>query len=108
MLGPDPNTLDHGESARDSIIRELREEIGYEFKLVRFLGCFEYSFDPNVIKHAKCHTHEYSLIFEVTSDELPPVSSGKTVKQVETHIEFEYIPIDHLESVDFPPVICEI
>lgn len=53
--------IEHGENAREALKRELREEIGAEFKVKRFLGCLECTFNAQVT----CHTHEMNFIFEV-------------------------------------------
>ncbi len=93
--------IEHGESAKDAMLRELKEEIGFEFEINRFLGCFEYSFDPNVRKHAKCHTHEYDFIFEANSNLLP--APHMALEQFEKHIKVLWIPIDKLEEIDLRP-----
>lgn len=93
--------IEHGESAKHTMLRELKEEIGFEFEIIRFLGCFEYSFDPNIIKHAKCHTHEYNFIFEATSNLLP--APHIALEQFEKHIKILWIPNDELETIDLRP-----
>lgn len=93
--------IEHGESAKDAMIRELMEELGLEFKIQRFLGCLEYSFDPKIIQHAKCHTHEYSLIFEISNDLL--ISYDQPLKQMEDHIEMNWIPLVNLNLIDLRP-----
>ncbi len=93
--------VEHWEGARVTLQRELLEETGMQFQVSRFLGCLEYSFDPEKIVHAKCHTHEYDLIFEATSDDLP--STGQSLIQVEPHIEVVWIPMDQLSQIDLRP-----
>ncbi len=93
--------IEHGESAKSAMLRELKEEIGFEIKINRFLGCLEYSFDPNVKQHAKCHTHEYNFIFEANSSLLP--APHVALKQFEKHIKIIWIPINQLEKVDLRP-----
>lgn len=93
--------IEHGESARNAMLRELKEEIGFEFEIIRFLACFEYSFDPNIKKHAKCHTHEYNFIFESNSNFLP--APNIALAQLEDHIKILWIPIDQLEKIDLRP-----
>lgn len=91
--------IEHGESARNALTRELFEEIGFPFKIERFLGCLEYSFDPKVTTHAKCHTHDYTFIFEASCDLLSP---DKLLKQIEDHIEITWLPLK-LEQIDLRP-----
>jgi 8-oxo-dGTP diphosphatase len=93
--------IEHGESACNALIRELQEELGFKFKILRFLGCMEYSFNPEVINHAKCHTHEYSFIFEVESAQLLPPSIQLT--QIEDGIEILWVPLETFVEVDFRP-----
>jgi 8-oxo-dGTP pyrophosphatase MutT (NUDIX family) len=93
--------IEHGESAKDAMIRELMEELGMEFKIQRFLGCLEYSFDPQVSQHAKCHTHEYNFVFEVSSEFLP--SCDQSLKQIEKHIELCWSPLMELDLIDLRP-----
>jgi 8-oxo-dGTP diphosphatase len=35
--------IEHGESAQQTVLRELDEEMGLTFTIGRFLGCLEYS-----------------------------------------------------------------
>lgn len=38
--------VEHGESVETSLLRELMEETGAQYKIKRFLGCLEYRFEP--------------------------------------------------------------
>lgn len=89
--------IEHMESAEKALLRELREEIGFEFYIKRFLGCLEYSANPS---HAKCHNHEYSFIFEVSSIEC---KANQPITQLENHIELHWIPLSQLKTIDFRP-----
>lgn len=93
--------IEHSESAKDALIRELSEEVGFIFTVNRFLGCLEYSFDPQVITHAKCHTHEYSFIFEAQAEN--PMNPQQPLKQLEENIETHWIALDQLGSIDLRP-----
>lgn len=88
--------VEHGESVEISLLRELREETGAECKIKRFLGCLEYSFEPD--NSSICHNHEYSFIFEVDSLAL---KKDNPLPQLETHIELIWIPLDKLLEIDF-------
>jgi 8-oxo-dGTP diphosphatase len=93
--------VEHHEGAKAAMERELLEEIGFPFEITRFLGCLEYSFDPKVKIHAKCHTHEYNLIFEAHSDYL--TSPHLPLKQMEEHIETVWIPQNLINQTDLRP-----
>lgn len=90
--------IEQGESVKESLLRELREEIGCDCFIKRFLGCLEYSFEP---KHKIiCHTQEYNFIFEVVS---PNLKANKTIFSEEKHMEFVWVPLDNLSTIDFSP-----
>ncbi len=90
--------IEQGESAHNALIRELKEETGFNCKIKRFLGCLEYSFKPG--QNSICHNHEYNLIFEASSDLL---KSTKTIISPEKHIELVWMPLDKLDTIDFRP-----
>ncbi|MEY3197228.1 MAG: hypothetical protein RLZZ59_596 [Pseudomonadota bacterium] len=93
--------IEHGESAKNALIRELKEEVGFNFTIDRFLGCMEYAFDPSKTKHAKCHTQEYSFIFEANAKELP--SPQTPLNQIEKNIEILWMELEELGKIDFRP-----
>jgi 8-oxo-dGTP diphosphatase len=93
--------VEHHESAKKAMERELLEEIGFQFEITRFLGCLEYSFDPKEKMHAKCHTHEYNLIFEAHSDLL--TDPHVPLMQLEQHIETAWVAMDQLADIDVRP-----
>lgn len=88
--------VEHGESVETSLLRELAEETGAVCEIKRFLGCLEYSFEPN--QNSICHNHEYNFVFEVISKDL---KSNMKILQLEEHIELVWIPLSHLEEIDF-------
>lgn len=88
--------VEHGESAEECCLRELKEEAGVEGKIEKFLGCLEYSFEPG---HSSiCHNHEYNFIFEVHSNEL---KSDKKIICPEKHIELIWMAVSCLQEIDF-------
>jgi 8-oxo-dGTP diphosphatase len=93
--------VEHYEGAKQAMERELLEEIGFNFEITRFLGCLEYSYDPKIRIHAKCHTHEYNLIFEATSDQL--MDPTVPLEQLEKHIETVWVRTDQLAQIDLRP-----
>lgn len=97
--------IDHGESAAAACIREMKEEIGLDFKIKNFLGCIEYAFDPAVTMHAKCHTQEYTFVFEAFSPEAEnnfPEITGK-----EAHLELTWHPYVDLDRIDIRPALLK-
>ncbi|MFQ3307463.1 MAG: 8-oxo-dGTP diphosphatase [Candidatus Midichloriaceae bacterium] len=88
--------VEHGESVEDSLLRELKEEIGAECKIIRFLGCLEYTFEPGY--SSICHNHEYNFIFEAKSDAL---KMNNKLHQIENHIGLIWMPFDELSKIDF-------
>ncbi len=91
--------IEHGESAQQSVLRELDEEMGLSFTIQRFLGCLEYSFQANLGTKV-CHTHEYNFLFLATSSEL---KAGVIPPQKEEHVAFAWIPLENLASTNLLP-----
>lgn len=52
-------TIEFGEPARDTVARELQEEIGAQVKVGRYLGALE-----NIFVYASEPGHEIALLFE--------------------------------------------
>lgn len=88
--------IEHGESAKQALLRELKEETNADCKIRRFLGCLEYNFVPG--HNSICHNHEYNFIFEVSSEQL---TSNKEIISSEKHIELTWLPISKLRTIDF-------
>ncbi|WPY00711.1 NUDIX domain-containing protein [Candidatus Trichorickettsia mobilis] len=88
--------VEHGESARTSLLRKLMEETGAECKIKRFLGCLEYSFELR--SSSICYNHEYNFIFDVESESL---KIEKQIPQLEAHIELIWVPLHQLSEIDF-------
>lgn len=95
--------IEHGEGAADSLVRELQEEMGLLFSIKRFLGCFEYSFDPHAYKRSKkiCHTHEYNFIFEASPPQV--LTRDKSLASKEHTIEFSWVSLDQIIKIDLRP-----
>lgn len=91
--------IEHGESAGQTVLRELDEEMGIAFTLQRFLGCLEYSFQPNLGARI-CHTHEYNFLFLATS---PEIKAGVMPAQKEEHVAFAWAPLENLTSIHLLP-----
>ena len=86
--------IEFGETAREALVREIREEMGVEATTGRFLGAVENSF----IQHGKPHA-EINLVFELKFAEKPEAAAK------EDWIEFEWVRLDELERANLlPPV----
>lgn len=89
--------VDFGESAQDTIIRELKEELGISCRIVRFLGIIEHKWELNGNAH-----FEVNQVFEVVSDEL---KVGVAPTSNESHLEFYWTSIteENLEKQSVQP-----
>lgn len=83
------------ESARDALIREMREEMGVKATIGRFLGCVEHSFLQD--GHSHC---EINLVFVM---QLDGVRSDVNPESEEDYIDFEWLPADGLRGSDLQP-----
>ncbi|MBN8827773.1 MAG: NUDIX domain-containing protein [Sphingobacteriia bacterium] len=91
--------VEHGESVETSVIRELKEETGFEFTIEKFLGVFEHYFNP--ISSVKvCHNHEYNFLFKVNSKEMHFKS---LLPQIESHVNFKWINLNELNNIRLLP-----
>ena len=83
--------IEFGETAREALVREIREELGVESETGRFLGAVENSF----MQHGKPHA-EINLVFELKFADKPEA------KAKEDWIEFEWRDLAHLDDL-LPP-----
>lgn len=93
--------IEEGESAEESLIRELEEETSLSFHIQRFLGVLEYSFVPQKEGAYICHTHEYNFCFlahctELKKLDLPPEPEKDKVR-------FKWAPLSHLRDIPLLP-----
>jgi len=80
--------IEDGESAPEALMREIKEELGEESKVKRFIGASENKFE---IKGEE--THEINLVFEVTL-----LSDSGRISQ-ENHLEFARLTREELSDV---------
>jgi ADP-ribose pyrophosphatase YjhB (NUDIX family) len=84
--------IEFGETAREALVREIREEMGVEATAGKFLGAVENSF----MQHGKPHS-EINLVFELKFD-------GKIeAKAREDWIEFEWCRLSEIENANLLP-----
>ena len=77
--------IEFGETGRQALVREVKEELGLDSRTGRFLGVVENSFT----QHGKPHA-EINLVYEL---ELQP---GAEISAREDWIEFEWRRLDDL------------
>jgi len=72
--------VDFGETVKDALVREIKEELGLKSSVGRFLGACDHSF----LQKGKRHC-EVNLVFEL---EVEGVEPGVQPKSQEDYIEF--------------------
>ena len=95
--------IEFGETGRQALVREVKEELGVGSSTGQFLGVVENSF----LQHGKPHA-EINLVYELKlgngergmgNGELPPLNSQ------EDWIEFEWCDLNRLDEANLlPPV----
>jgi 8-oxo-dGTP pyrophosphatase MutT (NUDIX family) len=82
--------VEAGESLKHALVRELKEELGIEVEVVRYLGAIEHSWED-----AADDNHEIGHFFQVTSS---GTSADQSPRSLEEHIEFTWLsPSDFAE-----------
>ena len=76
--------VEFGETGRQALVREIREEMGLDSRTGAFLGVVENSF----MQHGKPHA-EVNLVYELALDAPEP-------RSLEDWIEFEWRPLSDL------------
>ena len=89
--------IEFGETGRQALVREVKEELGVESSTGAFLGVVENAF----LQHGKPHA-EINLVYELKlgaeGGELPPLSAQ------EDWIEFEWCDLSRLSEANLLPV----
>ncbi|HBB44489.1 MAG: ADP-ribose pyrophosphatase [Parcubacteria group bacterium GW2011_GWA1_44_13] len=80
--------IEEGESARVALEREIKEELGEDSEVKRFIGASENKFQTK-----NGEVHEINLVFEVAL-----LSNGGRVSQ-EDHLEFAWLTREELRDV---------
>lgn len=84
--------VEFGETAREALVREIREEMGVEAETGRFLGVVENSF----LQHGNPHS-EINLVFELKFGSVPAAEAK------EDWIEFEWCALENLGKANLLP-----
>jgi len=87
--------IEFRETARQALVREIREEMGLASEAGRFLGCCEHAFVQKGEPHA-----EINLVFELR---IPGLDPAKPVKAAEQWIGFRWHPLDKLDEARLEP-----
>lgn len=83
--------VDAGESLKYALERELKEELGIEADVGRYLGAIEHTWEGAAGNH-----HEISHFFQVTSS---GTNADRSPMSLEDHIEFSWLsPSDFAEQ----------
>ena len=86
--------IEFGETGRQALVREVKEELGVASSTGAFLGVVENAF----LQHGKPHA-EINLVYELELEngELPPLNSQ------EDWIEFEWCDLNRLDEANLLP-----
>ena len=84
--------IEFGETGREALVREVKEELGVESSTGAFLGVVENAF----LQHGKPHA-EINLVYELKID-------VADVKSQEDWIEFEWCDLGQLDAAKLLPV----
>lgn len=88
--------IEFGETGRQALVREVREELGAESTAGGFLGCLENAF----LQHGKPHA-EINLVYELDVPSLVDAATGELLPPVarEDWIAFEWRPLSDLDDL---------
>ncbi len=95
-----------GETAEQAVIREVREELGADARIVRPLWLNQAFFTEDV---DKLNYHELCIYFltEISGSDLPERGSVFTIKEGErTHV-FEWLEFERLKDEYFYPIFLK-
>ena len=88
--------IEYNEAAKNTILRELREEFDGEVQIEGFIGVVEHSFEYHNQPY-----HELNLVF---SGRLLHCHCPQIPKSLESHLEFYWQQIDKLKEANLLPL----
>ncbi|MEA2065519.1 MAG: NUDIX domain-containing protein [Thermotogota bacterium] len=87
--------VEQGESAEKALIREIEEEIGYDARIISFLGAVEATCKKDEVLYS-----ELNLIFNVR---LSSAKYDKPVSSKESHLEFVWVKRSEIKHYNLLP-----
>jgi 8-oxo-dGTP diphosphatase len=88
--------VEFGEAVELALLRELREELGSDASVIRFMGVVEFRYTASDDPGGDADHHELNLVFEV--DLAAAVASSQ-----EAHLEFSWLPLKDLPGIQLRP-----
>ncbi len=88
--------VEFGETAKEAIIREIKEERGRTLKNVSFIGIVENNYEEEFIEH-----HEINIIFEAEEEESEKPMSA------ENHLIFKFLDYNSFKEKNIEPNILK-
>jgi len=87
--------VEFGESAKEALCRELKEELNISIKKCSFIGAVENVFVQNGENH-----HELDLVFNVEAENISD-------KSEEDHIDFLFMDIERFSKEKILPIVLQ-
>ena len=84
--------IDFGESAREALSRELKEELDISLEKISFMGAVE-----NIFKHDGKNHHEINFVFDVKAKKVKD-------KSLEDHLDFLFLDIKQFSKKRVLPI----
>ncbi len=91
--------VNYGEKITDGLLRELKEELGQEFKIEYFLGAIEAGWDYQAHLY-----HEINLFFLVSNFDKNLLSN---LSSQEAGLRLDWLPLSRLNGAHFYPQVLK-
>ncbi len=94
-----------GELSADTIVREMREETGASFRVIRLLFVIE-----NMFVYHKVRCHEigfYYLMKPETADDTDKIKGRFFGREGTIKLEFDWFPINSLAKMEIYPILLK-
>jgi 8-oxo-dGTP diphosphatase len=89
--------IECSESARDSLCREIKEEMGKKARAGRFVGVVEHTFKRRGQRYC-----EINLLFDL---KVMDIDSSKNPSSCEEYIDFRWVPLKKLADSKLEPAV---